>query len=457
MVEGGQVSSRSAKVTPDGQELWGYKNDGFGGHALTRASPWAPGKVVSEFDIIGQATAHAGDLGEFFVTNSNVGQWNVYTADGLCAGWLFVEIRNPARKAWSMPEHQRGLSLDDVTAGQEHFQGYFCKTADNHYYAVGGHNHASVVEVLGLDQFKRANASFDVSAKDLEGLQTYDHAMYKKLAYQKVKVLDAYPRAKPISVDGHGADWDGQAGGARVDGSDGVAFKMTYDEKYLYVLYDVRGKGPLKNVGNDWRALIRTGAAIDLQLGLDPAADPARTVPVRGDCRVLITYVDDKPVAVLYQSVAPDARPGEGHLFKTQVQQTGFERVVRLERAVVACLNSADGYSLEAAIPLADLGLTVTDGLRIKLDWGIAQSGPGGSEVVDRLWWSNKVPTPYDEAAEARLHPDLWGYARFSAKSKGESTGPQQTGAARILEGEKKPTKKKKEEIEDELEKGVIK
>ncbi len=213
MMESDDAIWRNALFTPEGKEIWGYRNEGFSGFAYPRATPWAPSKVVAEFDIIGTGKSRGGDLGEFFVTNDNVGQWNVYSADGMLAGWIFLEIRNPQRKAWSMPEHQRGLALDDVTAGQEHFQGYFCQTADGKYYVVAGHNHASVVEVTGLDQFKRAEKTFDVTAADEQGLQRYDHDLYKKLAYRNVKVMDIYPCVKPFLMDGTSGDWQNQPGG----------------------------------------------------------------------------------------------------------------------------------------------------------------------------------------------------------------------------------------------------
>ena len=165
-----------------------------------------------------------------------------------------------------------------------------------------------------------------------------------------------------------------------------------------------------------------------------------------------------EPVAVLYQPIFPGATEGERKEFHTAVQQCAFDRVVQLNDAVIGHhADGEDAYVLEAAIPLQTLGLRVTDGMRLKMDWGILQAGPGGAEVLDHLWWSNKVPLPYDEAAEARLHPDLWGYARFTTKSRAELEGPRHATGTQILGGDEHTGKKKPDEVEDELEKGNVK
>jgi hypothetical protein len=48
------------------------------------------------------------------------------------------------------------------------------------------------------------------------------------------------------------------------------------------------------------------------------------------------------------------------------------------------------GYCLEAAVPLAALGLSLAPDLRLKLDWGVLVSGPEGTETFQRLYWANQ-------------------------------------------------------------------
>ena len=46
-----------------------------------------------------------------------------------------------------------------------------------------------------------------------------------------------------------------------------------------------------------------TGGALDLMIGTNPNADPDRTSPVEGDCRLVITKKSGKTWAMLYRAV----------------------------------------------------------------------------------------------------------------------------------------------------------
>ena len=144
-----------AGITAAGDIRWTYPNEGAGGHALYSAKPWFPSQIVAQGGYVGHEVP-GGQLGEFCVFHTNAGGWNVMTGDGLLVASVFRDMRDPQAKPWSMSEHQRGMMLTDISLAQEHFQGYFCRSqADGKYYAVAGHNHASVVEIQGLDQARR--------------------------------------------------------------------------------------------------------------------------------------------------------------------------------------------------------------------------------------------------------------------------------------------------------------
>lgn len=410
-------SSQMKGLGADGKGLWTHPNEGWGVHALYKARPWFPGQVVAQFGVVGHETAPAGDLGEFFVTHGNSGVWHLWSADGLLAGRLFRDMRGPGAKPWSMPEHERGLDLTDVTVGQEHFNGYFCRTReDDKYYAVAGHNHVSVVEVLGIDKFKRMGAAIEVTQEALDKAMEWDRKKQARQLYEAAKVIDCR-QARGVTIDGNPGEWETEA--ARL-GDDDTTFSAAYDDTYLYVCYRVRGAGPFKNTGNDWKRLFKTGASVDLQIGVDPAAKGDRKAAVAGDQRLLMTSNNGKPAAVLYQPVAPGAKPEEAWEARTMVFRAGFDRVVLAPEVKIASepLDKEDGYCVEAAIPLKTLGLTIKPDLVVKMDWGILVSGPAGTEVLGRHYWANgQTSIVSDEAAEALLHPDLWGMLRFSTGS----------------------------------------
>lgn len=422
----GQVAEGAVRA--DGHEAWGYPTEGRGVHSLYSAGPYRPEQVLAQFSCVGHERAHAGGLGEFLVFSSNVGTWNLWTSDGLLAGQLFRDIRDPSRRAWSMAEHAPGLDVSCVTLSQEHFGGSFCRTADNRYYAVAGHNHASVVEVVGIDKFRRLAGTVRVTVADIRRARAHRHSAARRAVRRRAPVMDCYRLARRPTIDGDAADW-GKLVTARIgEGSSGDAeratFRMGYTDETLYLCYETHHSGPLTNTGNDWRKLFKSGAAVDLQLATSPAAPPRRKAPADGDLRLLMTFMGAAPAAVLYQPVAPGAAPAEAWKVVSPVGQASFDRVVRLPGARLARRGSPDGYVLEAAVPLEAIGLKVEPGLRLKIDWGILVSGADGHEVLRRIYWANPATSIVSDApSEARLHPDLWGYVRFGAKPKGPAAG----------------------------------
>ena len=366
----------------------------------------------SHFGFAGHTTAHAGDLGEFLVFNSNVGVFDIMTADGLFAGQIFRDIRDPKALPWSGTNVTRGMRMDDVTPGQEHFQGYFTRTADNKYYAVAGHNHASVVEVVGLDRFKRFGGTLAIGGKDLAATQAWERSREARVLYARSPVLDAYQMSAP-KLDGKLNDW----GPVSAELDRDAKFRIGYDEQNLYLAYEVSRRGPLKNQGQQWDRLFKTGASVDLQIAADPGANPDRKAPAPGDQRLLLTLMGEKPTAVLYQAVVPGTPPDKAWQVVSPVHSASFDRVVKLDSVRFAVDESDDRYTLEAAVPLAALGLKITPGLRLKLDWGVLVSGPDGTEVLRREYWANKATQiTADAPSEAELHPELWGHVRFHSE-----------------------------------------
>src|SRR5205807_1142779 len=135
-------------------------------------------------------------------------------------------------------------------------------------------------------------------------------------------VVDCYRVAKPPAFDGKLTGWP--AADAHLDGA---ALHLGYDDKFLFVAYRVRDLGPLKNSGTQWDRLFKTGAAVDLQLGTDPTAPADRQAPLKGDQRLLLTFVGNKPMAVLYRPVSPGAPPESAWRVKSPVAELTFDEV----------------------------------------------------------------------------------------------------------------------------------
>jgi hypothetical protein len=419
--EDGDHGPLCAALQPDGKPLWTYRTEGGGVHALTSSKGLYPGQIVCELGMAGHATAQGGDLGEFLVINTNVGVFNIMTADGLFAGQIFRDSRDPLSRPWSGTDNARGTRLDNITPGQEHFSGYFCRTEDNHYYAVAGHNHASVVEVAGMDRFKRFDGGITVGARDLAAAQAWDHAVAVRQVFATAPVVDCFRMATPPKLEGGLNGWPPIS--AKLD--DNAKFRIGYDDDNLYLAYEIDRRGPLKNMGQQWDRLFKTGASVDLQIASDPNAPAERRVPVAGDQRLLMTFMGDEPAAVLYQAVVPGTPPAKAWQVVSPVGSAAFDRVTRLEKPRLFAAGNDDHYVVQAAIPLSVLGLKITPGLRLKMDWGVLVSGPDGTEVLRREYWANKATQiTADAPSEAELHPDLWGHIRFHAETANAGMDP---------------------------------
>jgi len=214
-------------------------------------------------------------------------------------------------------------------------------------------------------------------------------------------------------IDGVADDWE--AVNASMD--EGAKFSISYDDRYLYVCYQTSRMGPLKNTGEQWDRLFKTGASVDLQMGVDTAADPGRRAPVQGDFRLLMTRMQNKLTAVLYEPVMPGTRDEDQWKVVSPVFEVQFDRVRKLDDVHMACKSTEDEYVFEAAVPLKTIGLAIKPNLRLSLDWGVLVSGKDGNEVLQRIYWSNKATSITSDApSEALMHPDLWGTVRFHEK-----------------------------------------
>ncbi|HUS58532.1 MAG TPA: hypothetical protein VM141_07755 [Planctomycetota bacterium] len=249
----------------------------------------------------------------------------------------------------------------------------------------------------------------------------YDLEQQQKAVYARARVIDCFPRKTDIRIDGGIDDWESVS--ASLDEEDPMAasnsadFRITYDDKYLYVCFSTRHMGPLKNSGQQWDRLFKTGASVDIQMGTDPQADAARKGAVDGDLRLLMTMMNGKPIAVLYKPVVPGTPEDKQWHCVSPVVHITFDHVAKAEEVRIAARTDDNSFTLEAAIPLKTMGLKITPNVRLSFDWGVLVSGKDGNEVLRRVYWSNKATSIVADApSEAVLHPDLWGMIRFHAK-----------------------------------------
>jgi hypothetical protein len=154
------------------------------------------------------------------------------------------------------------------------------------------------------------------------------------------------------------------------------------------------------------------GDTVDLQLGTDPAADPKRTKPVKGDLRLSIGNFQGKPNAVVYRKVADEKKP---KTFSSGViKKYVMDSVTILAEAKVNVKVEGKRYVVEAAIPLSALGLKLTDGLALRGDFGATHGDKSGKDTMLRTHWNNQTTgIVNDEVFELRMEPANWGEITF--------------------------------------------
>lgn len=157
-------------------------------------------------------------------------------------------------------------------------------------------------------------------------------------------------------------------------------------------------------------APFKTGGALDLMLGTDPASKADRKTPVAGDLRLLVTVIKGKPYALLYRAVVAGTKQGNKVPFASPWRTISFDRVDDVSKEISFAAGKAGDY--EISVPLAVLQLVPKAGMHLKGDIGILRGD--GTQTISRAYWSNKAAgIVSDVPAEAELTPALWGSWEF--------------------------------------------
>ncbi|MBA3936024.1 MAG: hypothetical protein H0X38_01050, partial [Planctomycetes bacterium] len=176
------------------------------------------------------------------------------------------------------------------------------------------------------------------------------------------------------------------------------------DATTLYLAYHVVEEAPLRNQGADWRTLFTSGDCVDLMLAGDATADGHRRGAVAGDLRLLMSVFQGKPLAVLYRPVVPGATA------RVQLMAAQLDRIDQLAEARVAVRRGEGFYEVEAAVPLAALGIAAGEAGTLRGDVGVIYADATGRDRAKRSYHFNQRTTvTADLTTEATLQPAEWG------------------------------------------------
>ena len=362
---------------PDGEHLWSYPNQWSNVHGSHKAPLPETGVIQGTLGILGMAPLD--DTSDVFFLNGNHGRCFLLSSDGLYLDECFTDVR---------VSYQR----NEYRLGGEIFGGMFDRSAKNgKYYVQIGHGPYRIYQLHGLDQVKQMSGRLSVSA---EQIAAAERGSLRKIA----KAQDAKSFQLPGEIS-----WD-------QNGKFKVTLKAAVVGDSLNLAWQVQDPSPWVNEGRDWTMLFATGDTVDLQIGVDPNADPNRKSPAPGDQRLLIAPYEGEPVAVLYQyRKEGGANPIE---FTSPWRGAKVEHVQRLPEVEVKVSQSSGGYLVEANVPLSSIGLKPTGALRA--DFGVTFGDAADSETQLRSYWANPATMLVDDIpGEIMLHPNLWGEVKF--------------------------------------------
>ncbi|HZE96378.1 MAG TPA: hypothetical protein VE981_05100 [Planctomycetota bacterium] len=413
----------------NGVPMWSYPSMWPGLHASHNAPmPEHPGEILGTTRLLGGFVSPKGsDAGDLWAINGNMGNVYLLTADGLFVGTLWKDGRV---SSWAMPAATRGMSVKDASLNAEDFWPSMTQTSDGAIYiTVGVETTCSIVRVEGLETLRRLpEATVRVTNEALaEAGQYFVKRDLLRAAREGTGTLSiAMKKTAPV-VDGNLDDW-ADAAWVTIDSRTNQVGDWGHEETKtraslavagdrLYAAFKTEDPNLLRNTGEALPMLFKTGGALDLMIGADPAADPKRDKPVAGDVRLVVTMVKNKPMAALYRAVVPGT-PNPVP-FSSPWRTVTFDRVDDVSAEVQLAAGGekdvkkkGDHGIFELSIPLSVLGLKPEAGKSIKGDVGLLRGN--GFQTMQRVYWQNKATGLIsDVPGEAMLTPQLWGKLQF--------------------------------------------
>jgi len=389
--------------TATGKVCWTYPNPFSGVHGSHRAPPPEAGLIRGAFGVVGTGKLPP-PLGRFWIINTNKGEWHVLSEGGFYVTRLFqgdlLRVRWPDAAA-------PGARLDHVPpgSGEEDFGGSATQAPDGRVFLQTGKTSLWNVELVGLGAVASAGSGqVEITPQDaveaarLQGEQRQRAAGTPQLAVKRGTPklsgkMDADFRG--MATVSFGRQWP-------------IKAAIAWDERNLYLAWDVKDPTPWVNGADAPEYMYARGDTVDFQLGTDPKAKAGRSEAVKGDLRLSIGPFGGEPTAVVYRKVADEKHPKT--FSSGVVAEYVMDSVRVLADAQVKVVTRKDGYTVEAAIPLAALGLRPETGLRLRGDFGATHGNPAGVRTALRTHWSNKATgLVSDEVFELRMEPARWG------------------------------------------------
>ncbi|OPZ26813.1 MAG: hypothetical protein BWZ02_01870 [Lentisphaerae bacterium ADurb.BinA184] len=390
-----------------GKLRWTYPNNYVGVHGGHNAPPPQTGMIRGAYDVVGSVRL-PDPVGDLFVIPTDKGEWHLLTGEGFYLSALFqadplkIQFPDPAAPGAIMDNTPPGMGAED-------FGGSITATRDGQLHIQAGKTAFTNLKVVGLDGVKRlAAGAVKVSPADVRTAA----GLREKLLQQAVGTRSVTASKKTVVFTGDlRKDFGREDLPAWSRNDAGAEAAVAWDETFLYLGWSVADATPWVNGATEPAVMYASGDTADFQMGTDPKADRRRDKPVAGDLRLSIGNFQGKPTAVLYRPLAADKAPRK---FYSGTVKDGYEmesvRVVAEARIEVTVDAPGRRYVVEAAVPLAALGVAPSPGLTFSGDFGVTYGDPDGKDTVLRSYWNNQATgIVADEVWELVLAPANWG------------------------------------------------
>ena len=392
-----------------GKLRWTYPNNFVGVHGSHNACPPEIGMIRGAYDVVGVAKLPA-PAGNVFGIATNVGEWHMLTEDGFYLTRLFEG--DQLKKQWP-DKAAPGAVMDSCPPGMgaEDFGGSLTQGVDGKVYIQSGKTAFWNMEVVGLDTIKPiAGSTVRMADADIQQASAF-----------RDKYLQEGARTVPWNVKKMTATFSGdlqkdfpgqQILSYQKQDDAAVRSAAAWDEKNLYLAWDVADKTPWVNGAGLPELMYCHGDTVDFQIGTDASANKDRGQAGLGDLRLSIGNLQGQPTAVIYRKVATVKHP---KIFDSGVYrnyQMDSVLVVKDAQIKVTMLNKR--YVVEATIPLSALELKLADGQVLRGDIGVTHGDGAGNDSVLRTYWSNQVTgLVSDEVGELMIEPKNWSKITF--------------------------------------------
>ncbi|MDQ3566153.1 MAG: hypothetical protein M3436_19400 [Pseudomonadota bacterium] len=370
--------------------------------------------------VIGQKAQRAAAPGEMYFVQRNCGEMAncLFVTD--MEGMVHVIHRDGFYVTSLMQDPYKPQTMGPDRLDVEAYSGSVMENpvTKRKFLYISGSQASHVFEVNGLP-------SIVVNAPRAFTLTKPSTALPAPADYLIKRVVNA--RVVDGIVPNYGIEWSRDVSMIPIlrDGKLKGEVGLLYDDSYLYVRADMLSNGfsNMTEEGNIPYAF-EGGDTLELLIGMNPAANVARTAAVKGDQRIVYANTAELNAgALLMQPVSTVTNPApfsyQGASATTTLQNVQFWQVDAGQVNVgVDYPVHGNGAVVQIAIPLSSLllpgqTLATIKGKRLRFDIGMVWK-EGAKRI--KSYWQGKNPNMLvttDRAVETKLYPDGWGNAIF--------------------------------------------